>query len=154
MTIDMPSSSNADTRLWWWALRSSIIKLVFAALSNAGCTLFQTLFDRNKVYPTFHFDPYQRDQGLAYIPWFLSDSYCLSKRTLPKSLPSWRGRYQYTFDSTTIKLCLQLCPWVRLHHDKAVLWCIRCWISVVPYQHSSIRQRLPFMTLRQWVWFL
>ena len=24
----------------------------------------------------------------------------------------------YAFDSSTIKLCLQLCPWARLHHDK------------------------------------
>lgn len=24
----------------------------------------------------------------------------------------------YAFDSSTMKLCLQLCPWARLHHDK------------------------------------
>ena len=24
----------------------------------------------------------------------------------------------YAFDSSTIKLCLQLCPWARMHHDK------------------------------------
>jgi transposase, IS4 family len=24
----------------------------------------------------------------------------------------------YVFDSSTINLCLQLCPWVRFHHDK------------------------------------
>ena len=26
--------------------------------------------------------------------------------------------FVYAFDSSTIKLCLQLCPWARLHHDK------------------------------------
>jgi len=24
----------------------------------------------------------------------------------------------YAFDSSTINLCLQLCPWAKLHHDK------------------------------------
>ncbi len=28
------------------------------------------------------------------------------------------GNMVYAFDSNTINLCLQLCPWAKCHHDK------------------------------------
>jgi len=52
-----------------------------------------------------------RDFGLALIAW---------ARDLYKDEPSRLDvdGIVYAFDSSTIKLCLQLCPWARLHHDK------------------------------------
>jgi hypothetical protein len=52
-----------------------------------------------------------RDFGLVLIAW---------ARDLYKDEPSRLDvdGIVYAFDSSTIKLCLQLCPWARLHHDK------------------------------------
>lgn len=52
-----------------------------------------------------------RDFGLVLITW---------ARDLYKDEPSRLDvdGIVYAFDSSTIKLCLQLCPWARLHHDK------------------------------------
>ena len=52
-----------------------------------------------------------RDFGLALIAW---------ARDLYKDEPSRLDvdGIVYAFDSSTIKLSLQLCPWARLHHDK------------------------------------
>lgn len=152
MAIDMSSDSNAETCLWWWALPSSPTRLASAAtlvalsskLYSSGIKYIQcsTLahINETKNWHIYH------DFGQIQIAW---------ARELYQKEPSRLDvdGIVYAFDSSTIKLCLQLCPWARLHHDKGgvkmhTLLDLRGSIPT-----SYIWQRLPYMIPRPWSWF-
>ncbi len=105
---------------------------------NAGCPVLQVVLVRNQIYPTLDFWHISTGPKDWRIYHDFGQILIAQARYLYRHEPSRLDvdGIVYAFDSSTMKLCLQLCPWARLHHDKG---------GVKMHTLLDLRERFPHL---------